>query len=74
MTEEDEVLKAYRPLFDAVVPDLDYYIRQIDCRDGCPVKTDGRGYMLALHSGRLLEGYRIARGPNPFASICGMIC
>jgi NADPH-dependent glutamate synthase beta subunit-like oxidoreductase len=30
--------------------------------------------MLALHSGNLLEGYKIARGPNPFASICGIIC
>ena len=30
--------------------------------------------MLAIHSGNLLEGYKIARGPNPFASICGMIC
>lgn len=57
-----------------MIPDLDYYIRQIDCRDGCPVNTDPRGYMLALHAGNLLEGYKIARGPNPFASICGMIC
>ncbi|MFI5344379.1 MAG: FAD-dependent oxidoreductase, partial [Chlamydiales bacterium] len=64
----------YKELYDVTIPDLDYYIRQIDCRDGCPVKTDGRGYMLALHAGNLLEGYKIARGPNPFASICGMIC
>ena len=66
--------EAERALFDTVIPDLDYYLRQIDCRDGCPVKTDGRGYMLAIHAGNLLEGYKIARGPNPFASICGMIC
>ena len=64
----------YKPLYDVMIPDLDYYLRQIDCRDGCPVKTDGRGYMMAIHAGNLLEGYRIARGPNPFASICGMIC
>lgn len=64
----------YRELYDVIIPDLDYYIRQIDCRDGCPVNTDGRGYMLAIHSGNLLEGYKIARGPNPFASICGIIC
>lgn len=63
-----------RELYDVVVPDLDYFIRQIDCKDGCPVKTDGRAYMLAIHSGHLLEGYKIARGPNPFASICGIIC
>lgn len=60
--------------FHVVVPDLEYFLRQIDCRDGCPVRTDGRGYMLALRAGRFLEGYKIARGPNPFASICGMIC
>jgi formate dehydrogenase (NADP+) beta subunit len=70
----DTINTIYREIYDVVIPDLDYYIRQIDCRDGCPVKTDGRGYMLALHSGNLLEGYKIARGPNPFASICGIIC
>lgn len=72
--EDNPMKEEYSPLYDMVIPDLDYYLRQIDCRDGCPVKTDGRGYMLAIHSGNLLEGYRIARGPNPFASICGMIC
>lgn len=71
---DEELAHVYQQLYDVVIPDLDYYLRQIDCRDGCPVKTDGRGYMLALHAGNLLEGYRIARGPNPFASICGMIC
>lgn len=72
--EEKRVVESFRELYDVTIPDLDYYIRQIDCRDGCPVKTDGRGYMMALHAGNLLEGYKIARGPNPFASICGMIC
>jgi len=72
--DDEELLKSYETLYDVVIPDLDYYLRQIDCRDGCPVKTDGRGYMMAIHSGDLMEGYRIARGPNPFASICGMIC
>lgn len=76
MTEEGSEQEGtrYRDLYEVTIPDLDYFIRQIDCRDGCPVKTDGRGYMLALHAGNLLEGYKIARGPNPFASICGMIC
>lgn len=74
MTDDDPNISPFQEIYDVVIPDLDYYIRQIDCRDGCPVKTDGRGYMLALHAGNLLEGYKIARGPNPFASICGMIC
>lgn len=74
MSEIDSILNIYKEIYDVVIPDLDYYLRQIDCRDGCPVNTDPRGYMLALHRGDLLEGYKIARGPNPFASICGMIC
>lgn len=74
MSDDDEIIDRYREIYDVVIPDLDYYIRQIDCRDGCPVNTDPRGYMLALHAGNYLEGYKIARGPNPFASICGMIC
>lgn len=76
MTDEQDpkLIESYKELYDVIIPDLDYFLRQIDCRDGCPVKTDGRGYMLALHAGNLLEGYKIARGPNPFASICGNIC
>lgn len=72
--DEDEIIQKYKEVYDVVIPDLDYYLRQIDCRDGCPVNTDPRGYMMALHRGDYLEGYKIARGPNPFASICGMIC
>lgn len=74
MSTSDEIIKIYKEIYDVVIPDLDYYLRQIDCRDGCPVNTDPRGYMIALHSGNFMEGYKIARGPNPFASICGMIC
>lgn len=74
MSASDEIIKIYKEIYDVVIPDLDYYLRQIDCRDGCPVNTDPRGYMIALHTGNFLEGYKIARGPNPFASICGMIC
>jgi formate dehydrogenase (NADP+) beta subunit len=74
MPDEIDIVQVYKPIYDVVVPDLDYFIRQIDCRDGCPVNTDPRGYMLALHAGKYLEGYKIARGPNPFASICGVIC
>ncbi|CCB87621.1 putative uncharacterized protein [Parachlamydia acanthamoebae UV-7] len=71
---EEDTINAYQEIYETVIPDLDYYLRQIDCRDGCPVNTDPRGYMMALHAGNLMEGYKIARGPNPFASICGMIC
>ena len=70
----DDELEKFREIYNATIPDLDYYMRQIDCRDGCPVNTDPRGYMMQIHAGNYLEGYKIARGPNPFASICGMIC
>lgn len=70
----NDLENTYREVYDVVIPDLDYYLRQIDCRDGCPVNTDPRGYMIQLHAGNLLEGYKIARGPNPFASVCGVIC
>lgn len=66
--------EAWSDLYDVTIPDVEYYLRQIDCRAGCPVNTDPRGYMIQLHAGNLLAGYKIARGPNPFASVCGVIC
>lgn len=46
----------------------------IACQRACPVHTDARGYVRAIAEGRFEEAYLIARGPNPFASICGRIC
>lgn len=46
----------------------------IACQVACPVHTDARGYVRAIAEGRYEEAYLIARGPNPFASICGRIC
>jgi len=46
----------------------------ISCQMACPVRTDARGYVQAIAAGRFEEAYLIARGPNPFASICGRIC
>ena len=40
----------------------------------CPVNTDARGYIRAIASGEFEKAYLIARGPNPFASICGRVC
>jgi formate dehydrogenase beta subunit len=56
------------------VPGLDYHRNLISCQVACPVKTDARGYVRAIAAGRFEEAYLIARGPNPFASICGRIC
>lgn len=56
------------------VPDADYHRDLISCQVACPVHTDARGYIRAIADGRFEEAYLIARGPNPFASICGRIC
>ena len=56
------------------VPDIDYWRGKIGCQTGCPVKTDARGYVIAIAEGRYDDAYAIARAPNPFASMCGRIC
>ena len=56
------------------VPGIDYFTRQVLCREGCPVKTDSGAYVQAIAEGRYEEAYIIARTPNPFASICGRVC
>ncbi len=56
------------------VPGSTYHQDLIACQVACPVHTDARGYVRAIAEGRFEEAYLIARGPNPFASICGRIC
>ncbi|MBK8467526.1 MAG: FAD-dependent oxidoreductase [Chloracidobacterium sp.] len=56
------------------VPDVSYHQNLISCQVACPVHTDARGYVRAIAEGRFEDAYLIARGPNPFASICGRIC
>ena len=56
------------------VPGEAHHRDLIACQRACPVHTDARGYIRAIAEGRFEEAYLIARGPNPFASICGRIC
>src|SRR5450432_3822986 len=56
------------------LPDVNYFTRQVLCREGCPVRTDSGGYVQAIAEGRYEDAYIIARQPNPFASICGRVC
>ncbi len=56
------------------VPNETYHQGLISCQVACPVHTDARGYVRAIAEGRFEEAYLIARGPNPFASMCGRIC
>ena len=60
--------------FSVEIPDVTYWQRQVKCQWGCPVHTDARGYVIAIAEGRYADAYAIARGPNPFASICGRVC
>ena len=51
------------------------YLREnFNCAVGCPVGTKAGAYVQAIHSGEYEKAYAIARGPNPFASICGRVC
>jgi NADPH-dependent glutamate synthase beta subunit-like oxidoreductase len=59
---------------DVEAPAEDHHQNLIACQVACPVHTDARGYVRAIAEGRFEEAYLIARGPNPFASICGRIC
>ncbi len=56
------------------VPAEGYHRALIACQVACPVHTDARGYVRAIAAGEFEEAYLIARGPNPFASICGRVC
>ncbi len=54
--------------------DYEHFQETVECQYACPVHTDARGYIVAIGEGRYEDAYRIAREPNPFASICGRVC
>ena len=56
------------------VPGPHHHRDLISCQRACPVHTDARGYVRAIAEGNFEEAYLLARGPNPFASICGRVC
>lgn len=58
----------------AETPGEGYHRDLIACQVACPVNTDARGYVRAIAEGRFADAYLLARGPNPFASICGRVC
>ncbi len=57
-----------------VVPDAQWLWDNEPCRAACPVHTDAGGYVTAIAEGRFRDAYVLARGPNPFPSVCGRIC
>jgi len=44
------------------------------CMMACPAHTNAGRYVALIAEGRYEEAYRIARDPNPLASICGRVC
>lgn len=62
------------PRLSVEVPGDGYHRGLISCQVACPVHTDARGYVRAIAQGDFEQAYLIARGPNPFASICGRVC
>jgi NADPH-dependent glutamate synthase beta subunit-like oxidoreductase len=62
------------PLIKVELPQDQHHKELISCQVACPVHTDARGYVRAIANGDFDQAYLIARGPNPFASICGRIC
>ena len=54
--------------------DAAYLRENFNCSRGCPVNTRAGAYVQAIHDGDYERAYAIARGPNPFASICGRVC
>jgi len=63
-----------RGSIDATPRDLWWFRKNVPCLDACPVKTDAGRYVQLIAEGRLAEAYRVARSPNPIASICGRAC
>jgi NADPH-dependent glutamate synthase beta subunit-like oxidoreductase/ferredoxin len=53
---------------------LEDYPLKVPCREACPVHTDAGNYARAIAGGAYEEAYRIARTPNPLASVCARVC
>src|SRR5512140_2208107 len=54
--------------------DLEWLDANFPCMGACPVHTEAGRYVGLIEEGKFREAYRVARRPNPFASICGRIC
>jgi formate dehydrogenase beta subunit len=65
---------APRSKIEAQPRDLWWFRKNVPCLDACPVKTDAGRYVQLIAEGRFDEAYRVARSPNPIASICGRTC
>ncbi|MCP4567445.1 MAG: FAD-dependent oxidoreductase [FCB group bacterium] len=53
---------------------LEWYRDNVPCRSACPVDTDSGKYVQLIAQKKYEEAFRVARSPNPLASICGRVC
>lgn len=53
---------------------LSFYDQNIPCLAACPVNTNAGMYVAAIADGDDEQAYLTARMPNPFASVCGLVC
>ncbi len=44
------------------------------CMMACPAHTNAGRYVALIAEGQFEEAYRVARDPNPMASVCGRVC
>jgi len=54
--------------------DGDWLHTNFPCMMACPAHTNAGRYVGLIGEGRFEEAYRLARDPNPLASICGRVC
>jgi len=60
--------------FQATPREPSWYMHNVPCMSACPVGTDAGAYVHLLSERRFEDAFRVARGPNPFASVCARIC
>lgn len=53
---------------------LPSFREEVLCMMGCPIHTDSGKYVQEVPTGKIEDGFLIARSPNPFASVCGRVC
>ncbi|MGA8150779.1 MAG: FAD-dependent oxidoreductase [Terriglobales bacterium] len=54
--------------------DRDWLNTNFPCMMACPAHTNAGRYVGLIAQGRFEEAYKLARDPNPLASICGRVC
>lgn len=62
------------PPFRVAAREPSWFSSNVPCATACPVGTDAGTYVMLVAQGQDAEAYRTARGPNPFASVCGHVC